>query len=171
MKKMFTSWIQYIALPLCIMLSACSSSVSGHLQPGQVAPITRFVLLDGTTHVLSEFDGKYRVLFFWASWCSKSKRLAEQLNALSERMQSRDDVVFLALSADATLQPLSEFIHAKRLTNMLHACSLNAEYDEAFMNFQVEELPRVVVIDPQGVILQDSTDLELVEKALGPSNN
>lgn len=156
-----------MAATLGIVLSACSASKTGSELVGKHAPLTRVQMMDGRYLPLDEFRGKTVVMTFWATWCSRSNKLLSELGRLSQ--QAGPQVVFLNVSVDPAeqLEKVQTRLRDPALAGTLNAFSGNAEYDEAYMSFRCNELPRVFVIDPAGVVVSTSDDAESVRAALG----
>lgn len=69
------------------------------LRPGQVIPLSAKDL-EGNDVTLSQLEGKFVVLNFWATWCEPCTREWPELDKLARRLEGRDDVVIVAVSLD-----------------------------------------------------------------------
>jgi thiol-disulfide isomerase/thioredoxin len=148
-------------------LSACS----GHqpLKPETRAPVhyARLVLLDGSTHILSEFLQSDTVVFFWASWCPKSRREISRLEELlrwARKAGIRLNAIAVALDKNQDLEKVKEYIHSAGLGSLQHSFSGNEHYDEAFLTFGGDEVPQLYLVEAstrQPLLFGSVRDLEL----------
>src|SRR5690606_35612901 len=94
----------------CLFFVSCSSTTAAKNLLGKQAPAVRFTMLDGSTVSLANLRGRTVVLVFWASWCSRSRRLIEDLNRLAGDIGN--NIIFLAVSIDKLEreEKLREFI-------------------------------------------------------------
>ena len=149
----------------------CSGSNSAKLI-GQPAPATRVQLLDGDPAPLSQFmgNGKPLVLVFWASTCMYSPRTIESLDKLAVKLQPRG-VQFLAVSIDKNKaeSEVRDLIKYRDMGHFVHAFSGNDVHDEAYISFQGDELPYVLVIDGAGKIVAAGHRASVVEEYFFPS--
>jgi thiol-disulfide isomerase/thioredoxin len=72
-------------------------------QPVRIEAVTHpeFALpdLEGTSRELSEWDGKYRLLNFWATWCAPCRREIPLLKAFQEQ-HGENDFQILGIAVD-----------------------------------------------------------------------
>ena len=72
-------------------------------QPVRIEAVTHpeFTLpdLEGTSRELSEWDGKYRLLNFWATWCAPCRREIPLLKAFQEQ-HGENDFQILGIAVD-----------------------------------------------------------------------
>ena len=82
-------------------------------QPGDVVEYPSFTLagLDGEPRDFSEFDGRHRLLNFWATWCAPCRREIPLLNEFHAE-QGEDGILVIGIAvdfADAVNQFAEEF--------------------------------------------------------------
>lgn len=103
--------------------------------------------LDGGTHRLSDYLGKYILLDFWAFWCGPCRMSMPELKSLAE--QYGDSVNFISLSEDPDEQ--------WREASEEHGISwnnFNYGGDLAFkLTYDVSGIPSYFIISPDGVIV------------------
>lgn len=103
--------------------------------------------LDGRTHRLSDYLGKYILLDFWAFWCGPCRMSMPELKSLAE--QYGDSVNFISLSEDPDEQ--------WREASEEHGISwnnFNYGGDLAFkLTYDVSGIPSYFIISPDGVIV------------------
>lgn len=64
---------------------------------------------------LSDLHGKMVIVNFWATWCEPCIREWSELDQLAQRLSDRDDVVVLAISSDASIQEVQNFLEQMNL--------------------------------------------------------
>lgn len=69
-------------------------------QEGTSAPSFSFQTIEGKTLTLAELKGKVVVLNFWFIGCAVCRAMKPHLNEFQTRFLDRDDVVFIAATAD-----------------------------------------------------------------------
>lgn len=116
-------------------------------QEGSRAPEAVFRTLAGKTVSMSELRGKVVVLNFWFIGCPVCRALKPQLNAFKKKFDGRDDVVFLAVTADAG--GAVESYLKKESFDYLQATDAGVELKK----FVFGGYPKNIVIDKSGEIV------------------
>lgn len=165
MKPVFLRILAVCSLTLLII--GCSSS-SKPKMVGMNAPATRIQMMSGEYLPLEEYRGKTVVLTFWATWCSHSSQTLGEIGQISKEYAHRPDIVFLTVSVDKAedIEKVRTRLSDPGLARTTNAFSGNAEYDEAFMSFRCNDLPRVFVISPAGLIVAEGDSAEIVRKTI-----
>ena len=114
------------------------------------APAFRLMDLDGTTHSLSQYQGKVVFLNFWATWCGPCKVEMPAMEALYQDFQSQG-MEILAVSVDQQGAVVTRpFKEAMGLSfPILH----DSDY-QVGLTYGARTLPMTYVIDRRGVIRQ-----------------
>jgi len=135
------------------------------LTVGQRTPYARFTLLNGEPVTLGDLRGKPVAVIFWASTCTHSPKTVERLNRMVAKI-GKDKATFLAASLDKTeaIAEVKEMIRLRDMDNLTHAISGNAEYDEAYLALKGSELPYVLLIAADGVLVYAGGSLGAVEE-------
>ena len=123
----------------------------GHQSPlvGHAAPPFTAELLDGTRVRVPDTDGKTVVLDFWASWCVPCvKTMPHTLRTVSSF--PREKIVLLAVNQLETPDAIREFL---QLREWEVPVALDRSGDIGKL-FQVDSIPQLVVIGPDGTIQQ-----------------
>jgi peroxiredoxin len=81
---------------------------------GQKAPEFETVNLDGAEIALSDLEGKFVLLNFWATWCSPCRIEMPFLQAQHE--QHRDDLAIVGVDFDEPPDLVAEFVEEYGLT-------------------------------------------------------
>jgi len=101
---------------------------------------------------LAAQEGKVVVLAFWATWCPACRAEGPALSRVHERIRAAGDEV-LGVSVDH--EPLPQIARAARQLGMSYPI---AKADRAALDrFQVEFLPTIYVIGPDGSIAESFT--------------
>jgi peroxiredoxin len=89
-----------------IIKTLADGTVEFHLQKipqeGAMAPQFTVKTLDGKIISSAEMKGKVAVLSFWFIGCPACMEMEPQLNAFKAKFAGKDDIVFLAMTADPT---------------------------------------------------------------------
>ncbi|MCB0321157.1 MAG: TlpA family protein disulfide reductase [Bdellovibrionales bacterium] len=165
-----------LLIVLSFVLSGCSSKLPEPLPVGVEAPLARLSYADGGYDSLASFRGSRVVLFFWAEWCSKSRRSMEGFNDLARQYEQATrggsrapSTVFLAVDLDeyAKKSSVEAYLKKQGYTAPRHIFSGNGGDDETALAFQVFTLPRFFVVGPTGRIELSTDSVGELEDFLG----
>lgn len=117
-----------------------------HAAPA-AAPLTEFTRADGSTGTLADFQGRYVVLNFWATWCAPCRAEMPTLANLQSEMQSdRFEVVTIATGRNAP-HAMAKFFDEIGVDNL----PLHTDPKSALARAMgVFGLPITVILDPEG---------------------
>lgn len=115
-------------------------------QEGMAAPDFAVKTIDGKKITAAGLKGKVIVLNFWFIGCPACIREEPKLNVLKAKFAGRDDVVFLAMSAD-TADSVKKYV-AKERFDFTHA----ADAEKAMKAFVFSGYPKNIVIGRDGII-------------------
>lgn len=116
-------------------------------QEGMAAPAFTAKTLDGNRVDLTSLKGKVVVLNFWFIGCPSCRAHQPKLNELKAKFAGRDDVVFLAITAD----PASDV--KKYLSKERFDYPQTTDADALIKAFKVAVYPKNIVIDKNGEIV------------------
>jgi len=102
---------------------------------------------DGENYTLESLEGQVVVMDVWATWCGPCRRKFPEYQAAYDRYGSRPDVTFLAVSVDETPEVIEPFLDRYGYT--FPTAHGGREFGRAM---EVEGIPTLFVIDPEGVI-------------------
>jgi thiol-disulfide isomerase/thioredoxin len=122
--------------------------------------------LQGQTHTLETYRGKWLVLNVWATWCAPCIKEMPELEALSH---ARGDVAVIGLAADGNNVPrLRQFAKALRVTYPIVAGN-----DALMKEFKVQAYPTTLLYNPDGKLvmtrLGQVTRVELEARLTAPA--
>lgn len=113
-----------------------------------------------------EFDTKFKVLEFWATWCKPCLKAVPHLNELNSKFKDENNLVFLSITYEtpektqATLEKIKfETIVVSDQNKEIHK-ALRIEHEGTMV------LPRTVLIDDTNKIVWYGTPNELNQRML-----
>ncbi|HEX6278610.1 MAG TPA: TlpA disulfide reductase family protein [Pyrinomonadaceae bacterium] len=127
-------------------------------QEGMRAPEFAFKTLDGKMTSAADLRGKVVVLNFWFIGCHVCRALKPELNKFKAKFADRDDVVFIAATADPASE-VEQFLK-KEPFDYLHAAGADAE----LKRFVFSGYPKNIVISKTGEIVYWRTTLTAWDK-------
>ena len=104
--------------------------------------------IDGKSFNLSTLKGKWVLLDFWASWCAPCRREGKHVLELYKEYQSKGFEV-LGVSIDQNPDAWKKAIKEDQ-TTWKHVLDQKSEVAKTF---GVSSVPRVFLIDPEGIIV------------------
>ena len=116
-------------------------------QEGMQAPEFSVKTLEGRTISSSELKGKVVVLNFWFIGCPVCRAHKPKLNDLRSKFSGRDDVIFVAMTADPAGE-VKKYL-AKKPFDYLNAADAKPSMDA----FVFSGFPKNIVIDRSGRIV------------------
>ncbi|MCX8065577.1 MAG: redoxin family protein [Candidatus Hydrogenedentes bacterium] len=115
---------------------------------GKTAPDFTLPNFDGGKVTLSEFKGKkVVVLDFWASWCGPCRMAMPVVQQVSNELKDKD-VVFFAINIGEDKLKIHNFI----TKNNIKIPVLMDQTGRVAESYGVEGIPRLVIIDKNGII-------------------
>jgi thiol-disulfide isomerase/thioredoxin len=110
------------------------------------AHATHLTDLQGKTHTVQAYRGKWVVLNAWATWCAPCIKEMPELEALSH---ARSDLVVLGLAAEGdSVQRLRQFAQALKVTYPIIAAD-----SEVMKEFKVRAYPTTLLFNPDGKLV------------------
>ncbi len=127
------------------------------LWPGNPSPtFVDYRNHDGSTTSLEDLKGKYVYIDVWATWCGPCKREIPFLKEV-EKEYSDSNIAFVSLSADKE----KDFNKWKKMVDDMELTGIQLFADNNFLSeflteYKVTAIPRFILIDDKGLILQAS---------------
>ncbi len=120
------------------------------LEIGDAAP--NFTMNDqfGKSVSLKDFRGKVVMIDFWATWCGPCVASIPHVKELNDKYAGKD-VVILGISLDKDLDQWKSFITDEKM-NWIHIADGNYWSNAAALQYHIESIPSVWIIDKNGKI-------------------
>jgi thiol-disulfide isomerase/thioredoxin len=126
------------------------------IMPGKEIPDFKFIDVEGDSVKLSDLRGKLVYIDIWATWCGPC--IAEHPHWDELRAAYNDkDVAFLSLSIDDTKEPWEKMVKSKNMGGYQWFAE-NAWKSEITRLFMVNSIPRFLLLDKEGKIINPSAE-------------
>lgn len=134
------------------------------LAKGTQAPAFTLQTPDGKEVSLSDFQGKYVVLDFWASWCPDCRKDAPEVKALWEKYG--DKVAFVGVSFDTEKEKWANYVKENGL-GWTHVSPL-AKWKETQVSqdYKVNWIPSMYLVGPDGKVALGTVMIDKLAKEL-----
>ena len=148
-----TKKILPLLLIAALLASAGCSDSANKAKPKSSKPVPDWVLpkVDGGTLSYSDLKGKVILIDFWATWCPPCRAAIPHLNKIYNE-NKENGVIFVGMSLDNNPEDVKNF-----LTRTTVDYPIVFSDRKTMMDFGVSPIPRVFVIDRNGVIQGDFT--------------
>lgn len=118
---------------------------------GQAAPSFTLPDLSGAEVSLADFLGQVVILNFWTSTCPACQALMPILEDLRQRYQDRGLVV-VGVSIDSSARVAADYLRQHGYSNFITLWGPRAAVQEVRGLYGVTGLPRVFLVDRQGIV-------------------
>ena len=137
-----------------IMLAEIRGEEHGWLRlaSGKPAPTFEVITSTGEQVELDQFEGRYLYINFWASWCTPCLPEYDALAHLSDGLDT-NSISLLAISVDSDKETWLSLCKKKSHSPVIDAFLTQDLNDRVNDIYNVRSLPRYVLIDPSGKII------------------
>lgn len=118
----------------------------------------------GTQVKLSDFEGKYILVDFWASWCSPCRGQNPKLQRLYEKNKSNNFEI-LGVSIDNDKDPWIKAVEKDKLT-WINVLSEGGRTSEVSQLYGINGIPDNILINPDGIIVKRNIKVDALEELL-----
>ena len=128
---------------------------AANLEVGKPAPDISGKTPDDKSLSLSDLKGKYVLIDFWASWCGPCRREFPVIKQALEEFNGKIPFTVLSYSIDSKKKDWVDCIQRNSLThaNWYHISTLQGWGSSDAKLYNVEAVPRTVLISPEGDIM------------------
>lgn len=157
-------------LPAWAKNSPDGKSIKAKMEGAQTAQINtqakRFVQQSSTGQKISldEFEGKYILLDFWASWCAPCRKEHPNLIKIYEQFKDKNFEI-ISISLDAERDNWLNAITKDKVT-WTQISDLKGQQNDIAIQYGVQSVPANFLINPKGVIIDKNLTSEDLYKRL-----
>ncbi len=106
--------------------------------------------------ILAQHRGKLILIDLWASWCGPCIKEMPHLKQLREKY-AEDKIVFLPISLDKQISSWRETMNRMSMPKNNTYLLLNASKTSFYKHYKINEIPRYMLFDKHGKIINDNT--------------
>lgn len=128
------------------------NSTFNRLSKGMPAPGFEAVSINKEQFNLEQLKGKFVVIDVWATWCGPCREQSPHFERMALKYKN-ENIQFVALSTDRKIE--SWYIEAKSKSKSVLQLHINND-GQFSKNYNVEFIPRFILIDPQGNFVNSS---------------
>lgn len=134
-------------------------------EPGEPAPNFTFETPEGATRSLSDLQGKYVLIDFWATWCAPCVAKLPVVRELHDEFAG-ENLVVLGMNLDADKEKARQFVSDHELS---WTQGFLGEWSESTVPVQygISSIPVYVLIGPDGTFLHKGYDAAELRGMLG----
>ncbi|MDN3667443.1 TlpA family protein disulfide reductase [Algibacter miyuki] len=108
----------------------------------------------GGTTSLDDLKGKYVYIDVWATWCGPCIREIPSLKKLEKQYHGKNiEFVSISIDQESDFKTWKEMVAGKNLTG-IQLFSDNSGGSQFVIDYKIESIPRFILIDPKGDIVQ-----------------
>ena len=134
------------------------------MEVGNYLPDFELPDTSGTLLKLSDLQGKYVLLDFWASWCNPCRVENDNIRKNYYRFKDRDFTV-LQVSLDENAEYWKLAIQADDIGAWYHVSELKGWYSIPVEEYKIQAIPMNFLLTKNGqIIAKDLRDLDLTDK-------
>ncbi len=168
----------WLFLLIGLILVACSGEDDADSKPTAQPTLTPTMLtdedpfyapdftlnqIDGTTLTLSDLQGQWVILNFWATWCTPCVAEMPALQHIADVYAERDLVV-LGVNVREDDELVKTFLAENEITYPIVMTPRGEVEDQVLLDYMASALPQTFIIDPNGEILWRAfSELDLEE--------
>lgn len=150
--------IKRLLFLIVLLLTACngqgdsrSATTAIPTEEPLVAPDFTLRGVDGETYTLSELQGRWVLLNFWATWC---KPCVAEMPVLQEMARTRSEkLVVLGINVREDQQLVTDFLLEHDIRYPVVLAPLTPAGDQVLADYEAVSLPQTVIVNPKGEIV------------------
>ncbi len=152
--EFFKSSILSIVLVAALVLTISFSNAGGLMDKIPSAKVSNFTLMsaNGTDISLSDYEGKFVILNFWATWCPPCVKEMPALNVLHNKLNSGNGLEVVGIHVGPALATVKQFLKDKPVD-----FDILIDKNMSLSSWQVSGLPTTFLINPSGKLIYKAT--------------
>jgi|TARA_B110000914_G_C15423266_1_gene427633 thiol-disulfide isomerase/thioredoxin len=142
--------LNYILPLVILMLVSCSDNQNYPMNKIDSSETATFNLktLDNKSLSLSEFQGSYVLVNFWATWCKPCVREIPSLNNLYKKFKDKNFEI-IAINIGQNAEVVNNFINTTSPIDFTILLDENID----LVSWKVEAIPTTFLVDDKGTII------------------
>lgn len=116
---------------------------------GRPSPDFKAADIEGRSHSLADFGGKYVYIDLWATWCAPCKAELPHLRALEKKFEGRN-IVFVGLSVDKDKAAWEQAVRSGELPGVQLWLGHGSQFQQ---DYGIEGIPHFILLDREGKIV------------------
>jgi len=110
-----------------------------------------FYDLEGNKKTWDDYQGKYLLVNFWATWCAPCVVELPTLQELGEKFQNKDfEVIAISIDMGATPETLSKFLEGRMLSDFAGFMDTDRILQK---NIPMRGIPTTFLLNPKGELM------------------
>ena len=162
----------FASLPAEVQQSAPGKKMAAEIQlaqqsgTGSIAPAIEQKDVNGKLIRLSDYQGKYVLVDFWASWCGPCRAESPALVKAYEQYHTKNfDILSISLDQPGARDKWLKAIKDDHLEKWTHVSELNYFNNSAAKAYGIQAIPQNFLVDPSGkIVARNLRGKELDEK-------
>lgn len=134
----------------------CLMILNGRIAGTQAPNFNNLIGMDGRFYSLSDFHGKVVIMDFWFTGCGACTLIPPILGPMAEKFRGRDDIVFLSISIDESMnqwkKSVAEGIYTFNNSIKLYTNEEGSNHS-ILKDYNIKSYPQIVGISKFGKIL------------------
>lgn len=136
------------------LLLVCGSAMAGKgiemLETPRTVSDFHLPGLDGKSHQLTDYRGKYLLVNFWAVWCGPCRKEMPSLQRAYEQLKG-NNFELLAIHAGPSIESAEHYANELKLT-----FPILVDNELSLTSWEIRGLPSTYLVDPEGKIIAEA---------------
>ena len=108
--------------------------------------------MSGNQHNISEWQGKVRVINFWASWCPSCRKEIPEFIALQKKYAAKD-LQFIGIATDDNQKPVDEYLATTKTNYPILIGGFTGTALAHQLGNRIDTVPFTLIVNQQGQII------------------